>query len=109
MIELKRLTERFCIAAEIDYDEMMGTRHRLALWNARYMAWHYLHYDKGISANRIARFFNRDRVNIFRGIRLLKHQMKYDSTLRNKYYGICEKAEDMDSTISSDNDIMEEK
>lgn len=85
--------ESFCAATDTESDAVLGREKSLKIWNVRYMIWHYLHYNMGASANRIAKIFNRDRVNIFRGIRLIKHQMKYDSRLRETYYDICARIE----------------
>lgn len=96
--------EAFCTATDTDISAILGRDRSLKVWNVRYMIWHYLHFNMGASASRIAKIFDRDRVNIFRGIRLIKHQMKYDSRLREKYYDICAKIEG-ETEAAPSNDI----
>lgn len=93
--------ESFCEELGIDSAAVLGKSKSLELWNARYMLWHYMHYYMGFSATKISRIFDRNRPSIFRGIRLIKHQMKYDSKMRETYYGICAKIEGADSSAPS--------
>lgn len=72
----------------------------------RYMIWHYLHCAKGISVGCLSKTFKRNRPSIFRGIRLLKHQFKYDKRLCAEYNGIVEKIEG--ATEVAPSGVMEE-
>lgn len=95
------IIESFCEELGMDSAEVLGKDKNAKLWNARYLIYYHLHFGMGLSANRIAKIFDRDRVNIFRGIRLIKHQMKYDNKLREKYYNICAKIEDATAAAPS--------
>lgn len=88
-----RVIGAFCEGTTADCADVLGRRNNISLWDIRYMSWHYMHYSMGFSANRIAKIFNRDRVNIFRGIRLLRHRLKYHGDLKERYYNICAKIE----------------
>lgn len=70
----------------------------------RYMCYRYLHEELSWSASRIGRLFNRSRINVFRGIRILRHQMAFSSTLREQYCRLVQKIEEtgVDSVPSAD-------
>lgn len=87
-------------------DVMSDARHGLVP-STRFMVWLYLHYDNGWSANRIAKTFGRTRTCVFRGMRILKHQMKYNKEMREEYQGILKRLEGMTESTPSEN--MEEK
>lgn len=95
------LIKRFCNILNVDTNEVLNGGRSLALWEARYMIWMYLHYKKNMSANGIARLFNRNRSNIFRGIRVFKNNMKYDRKIRRRYESISHQIEDEAEAPSS--------
>lgn len=91
----------FCEAMGADTVAVVGKDKRLCVCNARYMVWMYMHYAAGMSANKIGRMFRRERSGIFRGIRIIKHNMKYDESLRRTYNKVCEKLEGAASATPS--------
>lgn len=93
----------FCSSRGTTQESVFGADRKAEVWYTRYMLWHYLHYNANLSANQLSRMFNRNRPSIFRGIRLLKHQMKYDKNLRAEYHAIVEKIEGMAEATPSEN------
>lgn len=83
----------FCEAMGTDIASVRGKDRRLRSCYARYMVWMYMHYDAGMSANKIGQMFRRERAGVFRGIRIIKHNMKYDESLRNTYDNVRKKLE----------------
>ena len=73
----------------------------------RYMIYRYLHEELKWSAGKVAKLFNRTRINVFRGIRVLRNQMQFDKDLRIAYTNIIQKIEDVTNATSSND--MEEK
>ena len=65
------------------------------------MIWYYLHYNAGMSATALSRQFQRNRPSIFRGIRIIKHQLKYNKELSAEYHGIVKKMEGASLDTSS--------
>lgn len=63
------------------------------VWVTRYMIWLYLHCEAGITAVSLAKRFSRNRPSILRGIRIIKHRLKYHKELRDEYQAISEKLE----------------
>lgn len=99
---------KICEILKVDPDAVMRDARGLSVWEARYMTWMYLHYTAGLSASSIARLFNRDRSNVFRGIRTFKNNMKYDRALRRRYENISQKIEGTDESAPSGDMKMED-
>lgn len=59
----------------------------------RYMIYAYLHNELKISASHIGEAFGRTRVNILRGIRVLKGWMHFHSEIKTEYQSIIEMIE----------------
>lgn len=51
---------------------------------ARYIVYTYLHYEVKLSSNTIGKYFGRSRINILRGIRILKGWMGYHAETKEK-------------------------
>lgn len=96
------VAKTFCEAAEAPLGDVLSKERRLDMWYVRYMLWMYLHCHKGYSAGKIARALNRKRRSVFRGIGLLKHGMRHDEALRDRYQAIVEKLEGADSAAPSE-------
>ena len=82
-----------CTERKCSVDSVFNRDMNLKTWYTRYMIWHYLHCCKSVATSKIAKAFGRNRPSIFRGIRVFKHQMKYNKELRKEYYSIIEKIE----------------
>lgn len=80
----------FCRMRGVDRETLESRSHESSVWETRYMVWHYLHYYKDMSAGLLSKIFHRNKPSIFRGIRLIKHQMRYYAELREEYYRIVE-------------------
>ena len=93
MTEIERVIRIACGRLGLEYEELMGGKQTLKLWRGRYMIWHYMHCDMGISSGKIAACFGRERGSVFRGIRLIKHEMKICPKVREVYYGLCKEIE----------------
>lgn len=102
------IIETFCRERGITPTEFCNPKRKSNVWITRYMIWHYLHYTCGMSANRLAKHFKRNRPSIFRGIRIIKHQFRYHKGLCAEYHAIVKKLEDVTAATPSEN-ICEEK
>lgn len=98
----------FCENRGISRDIVLGDGRGADVWCLRYMIWHYLHYNAKLSATQLSKLFRRNRPSIFRGVRLLKHQMKYNKELRAEYHAIVLKIEGATEVTPSGN-IKERK
>lgn len=68
----------------VSLHELVGNSKRKSVVEARYIIYAYLHYEMQISSFKIGKYFNRHRVNIIRGIRVLKGWMKYHTETKEK-------------------------
>lgn len=93
-VDIENTVRIFCDERETEYAKIYSTESNARLYYTRYMIWHYLHYNRKMSSGRLSREFGRTKRTIFRGMRLLRHQMRYDSRLRKEYNEIVKKAED---------------
>lgn len=57
---------------------------------ARYITYTYLHYEMRVSSFKIGKYFNRHRVNVIRGIRILRGWMNYHLETKEKVEGIID-------------------
>lgn len=92
---LNRIIENYCQITGYTIEQLSDSNNNKNKWYARYFIWHYLHCDKKISIGNIAKLFNRSRASVFRGIRLLKHQMYYDKGIRTRYEKLKKQLEDI--------------
>lgn len=104
-MDAHQIIEIVCGIRGISTETVLSYESKSEAWYTRYMLWMYLHTNKRMSANKIARIFNRNRPTIFRGIRLLKHQMVYDKALSAEYETIVKKIEDAGKSAPSDIDM----
>lgn len=96
-----------CNQRKVSPDDVMSDARHGRVPYTRFMIWFYLHYTAGWSANRIAKEFGRTRTSIFRGMRVLKYQMKHSKSIRNEYQAILEKLEGASSDTPSVSDMEE--
>ena len=90
---MQSIVEAFCQHHGVAQEDIITYERSQKHYFTRYMVWHYLHCSKGMSAGKLSKLFNRNVPSIFRGIRLLKHQFKYDKSLLEEYYAIVSKIE----------------
>lgn len=83
----------FCANTGISVEDIYKRRRDINIWKTRYMVWLYLHTEKGVSANALAKKFGRNRPSVFRGIRVIKREMEIYRKLRNEYETIVKKIE----------------
>lgn len=107
-MNIEDIVSIFCQERCISTTVLYGTERRNNIWITRYMIWHYLHYDCKMSASKLSKHFKRNVPSIFRGIRIMKHELKYNKWLRTQYHSIIEVIEDATNAAPS-KDIMEEK
>lgn len=100
-MNIDNIVETFCKMRYVLPSELFGDRRLKDVCNTRYMVWHYLHYDLGMSANKLSAHFNRNRPNIFRGIKIIKHQMMFDKDLRKEYHRIIKEVEGVSNDTPS--------
>lgn len=93
MITIKSVIDTFCESRNVNKDSIFDGGYNPNLWYTRYMIWHYLHYNMGLSASRLADIFKRNRPSIFRGIRMIRQKMKINHKVRAEYNDIVEKIE----------------
>lgn len=103
IMNIENIVETFCKMRNVQPSELFGGRRQKDVWNTRYMVWHYLHYELKMSANKLSVHFNRNRPSIFRGIRIIKHQMMFDKDLRKEYHRIIKEVEGASNDTPSDN------
>lgn len=75
----------------IPASKLASRRKEKNICEARYMAYLYLHSVIGLPSGEIGKYFNRDRVNIIRGIRILKGWMNYHCDTKERYEAMIEK------------------
>lgn len=102
-MDIDRSIDIFCENRGTDRNIILGDGRGTEVWCTRYMIWHYLHYNVNVSATQLAKLFRRNRPSIFRGIRLLRHQLKYHRDLRTQYHSIVSKIEGTAETVPSEN------
>lgn len=64
--------------------ELISFSRRKKVVEARYIVYMYLHYEMQVSSFRISLYFKRHRINIIRGIRVLKGWMNYHAETKEK-------------------------
>lgn len=90
---LDAIIECFCQEHQTTKNELFSNTKQVDISYVRYMIWFYLHYNMGLSANQLAKIFNRNRPSIFRGMRIIKHNIKHNREIRDKYHSIVERLE----------------
>lgn len=83
----------FCKENNVCTDDVYGRTKTLSVWTTRYMIWHYLHSKYKTSGGKLAKMFNRNIPSIFRGIRVIKHEMGLYKDLKVRYDSIVQKIE----------------
>lgn len=81
---------KFAELRNIDAHRLIAEHKVHEVCETRYMAYTYLHYELGISSNKIGKYFNRPRRSVLRGIQILKEWMQYHSEIKNEYNSIVE-------------------
>lgn len=84
-MDVDRIIDAFCESKRVDREKVMGTDRRAEIWYTRYMIWMYMHRELKVSASKLSDIFKRNRPSIFRGIRILEHQLMYHKDLREQY------------------------
>lgn len=74
----------------------------------RYMLWFYLHVEKKVSIGWLSKTFKRNRPSIFRGIRVLRHEMKLYKDKADVYNAFKKELEAASGETAS-NDDMDKK
>ena len=93
----------FCKHRECQPSDVLGPATHLNIRITRYMLYAYLHNEKRISSFKLAEIFGRTRINVLRGIRVLRGYMQYDKTLKNEYHDIVSKVEGASEDTPSTN------
>lgn len=83
----------FCNENQVNPDDVCGRVKKLSVWTTRYMIWLYLHVNMGLSGTKLSNMFKRNLPSIFRGIRVIKHEMSLYKDVRLKYESIVRKIE----------------
>lgn len=90
-----RAIEVFSSRMGINRDEVMKSATHKAC-ATRYMIFSYLHNNLGVTGYKLAEYFGQTRINILRGIRILKGWMKFHHDIKLKYSDIIKEIEDAD-------------
>lgn len=93
--EITRIVGRIADERGIDLTAIVGSNTRPACV-ARYMAYAYLHNNLSIPARVVGEYFGRTRINVLRGIRVLKGWIKYHHGIKEEYFSMIEKLEEAD-------------
>ena len=105
---MQSIIESFCSYRGTSVDDVFSEKILKQLYCTRYMIWHYLHCRKKVPCSKLAKMFSRNIPSIFRGIRILKHDMCYHKRVREEYESIVKKIEDATEVTPSAR-ISEEK
>ena len=97
----------FCTQTGVDPAQITSRAKDGDIWHTRYMLWHYMHNNMGMSATKLSKLFNRNRPSVFRGLRVFRNHLHYHKNIREEYHGILKKIEGMAEATPSEN--MEEK
>lgn len=93
-MDIEKIVKIFCTERSVEYTKVHSNEIcNVRVYYTRYMIWHYLHYNHKMSAGKLSKTFGRSRGSIFRGIRILRYQMRYNANLRMEYNATVEKAE----------------
>lgn len=76
---------------EVSPHDLISRNRQRRLNEVRYIVYSYLHYEEGLSSFKIGKYFNRDRINIIRGIRILKGWTGYHTDIKHKVEDIMKK------------------
>lgn len=71
----------------------------------RYMLWFYLHVEMKVSIGTLSKMFNRNRPSIFRGIRVLRHDMRLYKDVADNYQSIKKELEAISEETATNNDM----
>lgn len=93
MIIIENVIKAVCAHFKVDYSRFNSLSEKPSI--ARYTIWLYLHCEMGMSVGKLTKYFNRNKASIFRGIRIMKHHVKYDKAARDEYIAVKKKIEGM--------------
>lgn len=68
--------------------ECVGKSHERRVCIVRYFLFLYLHKNENIPAEELGRMFNRHRVNVLRGIRVIEGWIQFHADVKAKYASI---------------------
>lgn len=89
-MSLDTVIDVVCDKRNINREILMGKSKANHVSLTRYMLWHFLHCSMGVSAGKLSRIFDRNIPSIFRGIRIMRHYMKYYKDIQSEYLEIAE-------------------
>ena len=89
---VENIIRTFCECRSVEEPELVNKK-STHVHETKYLIWLYLHCEMGMSATQLAKRFNRNRPSIFRGIRIIKHCIKYSDNMARQYHDIVEKLE----------------
>lgn len=92
--KIKRVIEFFAAQTGVPVKNLMGGQDKSSCI-ARYMAVAYLHNEMKVSGYKLASVFGQTRINLLRGIRVLRNWLKYHSDIRAKYFEVINKLEEV--------------
>lgn len=86
----------FCVARGVSADDVTHESTLRDICITRYMIYAYLHNNMNVSASDIGKVFGRTRINVLRGIRVLKGWMRYHTEIKEEYHSIIKTIEGAD-------------
>lgn len=101
-MQIDSIIRFFCIQRGVDYAELKGFGRTSNLVETRFMVWHYLHFNMGLSCTVLSKLFHRNRPSIFRGIRVVKQHMRFHKHVKEEYDSIVKKIKDAPEEAPSD-------
>lgn len=87
------------------YDDLLEYDKSYNKATTRYMLWFYLHVEMKVSIGVLSKMFNRNRPSIFRGIRILRHDMKLYKDTADRYIALKTELEAISEETASNNDM----
>lgn len=91
--QIARVVDAFAKYKNMAVADVYGAANLHSVCVVRYMIYAYLHNELKIPASKIGSIFGRTRVNVLRGIRVLKGWMRYHEDMKNEYLSIIQKIE----------------
>lgn len=94
--KIARAITLFSLQRNVDEHDVLGGSTLRSVCVTRYMLYVYLHYNLRLPASKVATMFGRTRVNVLRGVRVLKGWMKYHQDIRDEFMDIIKQIEGCD-------------